>query len=365
MCLTPVSIPNPYYGLKQYGYNRFHDCTSAYIKVGCGHCDECITLRQMSVCQKVQMEALDNVFFYATLTYNNDMIPVLTTSTGYDIRFADYHDITNMFKRLRKDKALFSGRNWRYFAVSELGSRRGRPHFHILFIVPTFPEDDRFTYINMEKQNFNVLLSYWSRNVGCRRYPVYKPCCTYVRYFVHGKIRSNYDFHLVIPRDSKNGIADCAFYVTKYMLKPSDRMTRLQQALKLNLPPEEYDDVYSMVKCRMTFSRGFGNFFSPKVRKHIREGIERYKDIFPYFVYVNPDSGQTFPLSRLYRKKFVTFDDEQYRFLNWENGFDDGSFIDTKIYDLPQVRQQIRDFRKHVNLTQERDVFEDSFLFIP
>ena len=50
----------------------------------------------------------------------------MTTSTGYSIRFADVTDVQKMFKRLRKKNAF--GRPFRYLAVSELGSKKGRPH---------------------------------------------------------------------------------------------------------------------------------------------------------------------------------------------------------------------------------------------
>lgn len=67
------------------------------------------------------------------MTYNDESLPVMTVSSGYDIRFADFRDVTNMVKRLRKENSF--GRRFRYFAVSELGSKRCRPHFHLLFLL--------------------------------------------------------------------------------------------------------------------------------------------------------------------------------------------------------------------------------------
>lgn len=110
------------------------DCESQYIEVPCGHCPQCIANRQMQFVQRVQMEELANHLFFCSLTYNNDSLPQVCTSTGYTIRYADVTDVQNMFKRLRKRNAF--GRPFRYFGVSELGSKRGRPHpfsYHILY----------------------------------------------------------------------------------------------------------------------------------------------------------------------------------------------------------------------------------------
>ena len=72
------------------------------------------------------MEELENHLFFCTLTYNDDMIPVVSTSTGYDFRYADVTDVQKMIKRLRVNNSF--GRPFRYFGVSELGGKRGRPH---------------------------------------------------------------------------------------------------------------------------------------------------------------------------------------------------------------------------------------------
>lgn len=133
MCLSPVSIENPNYGRKD-SFAQYKDVVSRRIYVPCGHCAECIASRQLQFVQRLQMEEIANHLFFCTLTYNNDMLPVVGTSTGYNIRFADVSDVQKMFKRLRKRNAF--GRPFRYFGVSELGSRRGRPHpfsyyFHV------------------------------------------------------------------------------------------------------------------------------------------------------------------------------------------------------------------------------------------
>lgn len=126
MCVRPITIPNPNYGLSKVGFGFMKDCVSKFITVPCGHCPECIANKQMQFVQRIQMEELENHLFYCTLTYNNESLPVVTTSTGYDIRYADIRDVQNMIKRLRKSNVF--GRPFRYFGVSELGSKKARPH---------------------------------------------------------------------------------------------------------------------------------------------------------------------------------------------------------------------------------------------
>lgn len=125
MCISPVRIRNPNFHIYNAG-TKYKDTESAFINVPCGVCCECVAIRQMSYIQRLQMEETKNHLFFCTLTYNDDSMPYHVCSNGYKIRFADIHDVQCMIKRLRKSGAF--GRPFRYFGVSELGSRRGRPH---------------------------------------------------------------------------------------------------------------------------------------------------------------------------------------------------------------------------------------------
>lgn len=126
MCSNPQTIPNPNFGLQDKGLGFMKDCVSKYILVPCGHCRECIANKQMQLVQRVQMEELENHIFFASITYNNEMLPYCLCSNGRQIRFADKRDVQSMMKRLRKSNVF--GRPFRYLAVSELGASKGRPH---------------------------------------------------------------------------------------------------------------------------------------------------------------------------------------------------------------------------------------------
>ena len=321
MCKNPILIDNPNRGHKPDGLFKLKDCKSQKIMVPCGHCDECVKVRQMSFVQRCQMEALENHVFFATLTYNNQSIPTLGLSDGYSVRYVDLSDVSNMFKRIRAGN-LF-GRPFRYVYVTELGSMRGRPHVHLLLFLPKYSEDTYLDCLALESKLFNVVLSQWKRNIATpvwseksqkyipnTRSPVYRDNCTFIRYFVRGKLRTTYDLHYVNPILSDGCEADVAFYVSKYMIKQSEKLTRLQQALRLNLPDDEYKDVWNKVKPRWSASPLFGlngKFIShnkyepsPVVLDYIHKCILDSRLLYDSPKFINPVDGKSFPLSLYY-----------------------------------------------------------------
>lgn len=307
MCISPVRIRNPNKGSK-FSSSFIKDTVSAFINVPCGHCPECISLRQSYVVQRCQAMLFDNYMFFATLTYNNQSLPVLTTSTGYDIRYADIHDLQCTFKRLRKSNAFT--RPFKYYAVSELGSLRGRPHFHALLFLPRYESDNEYTPLNLERILFDSLLLEWRRNYGSSRKPVYKPLCTYKAKMICGKLRSNYDLHFVRSNSSVEGESDVAFYVSKYLFKPSGHAVDLQRALRLNLPEDEYEHVWSKVRPRDFVSNGFG--LGLNADNYVRSCVSRSKSVSDFPLWYNPISGKPSPLSRFYRSKGFLFSQSDY-----------------------------------------------------
>ena len=206
MCISPVSIKNPNYGLvyKDIRLQKLKDTTSVYIPVPCGYCSECIRKKTLFIVQRLQMEALSNYLFFCTLTYNNEMIPTVVTSSGYTIKYADWHDLQLLFKRLRKIDEV---PKFRYFAVTERGKSRGRPHMHILFLVPKEDSDDAYTPVRYERILYSAVLDNWKRKIGgSKRKPIYKPLCSFQRRLIGRKVFTNYDLHYVVPFLFDNGV---------------------------------------------------------------------------------------------------------------------------------------------------------------
>lgn len=177
--------------------------------------------------------------------------------------YADIHHVQLLLKNLRDNNA--TGRNIRYVAVSELGKANGRPHFHILFMLEKRPGDfladgrvDVGIMRTLEKQLYTMVFKYWGINVGTRKNPVYEKLFTYRKRFYGSRVYTNFDLHWVDPSLSQEGESNVAFYVTKYIMKGSTRDEKRQQFLRLNLSESEYESAWSVIKCRMTCSKGLG-----------------------------------------------------------------------------------------------------------
>lgn len=323
MCLTPIPVDNKLrFNNKLRNWDKsvhfpWKDYTSSIILVPCGHCADCIRHKQDSIVQRVLLESVKNHFFLLTLTYAPEVLPIYEIN-GYKIRYADTSDLQKSLKMIRKDNAF--GIPFRYLAVSELGSLRGRPHFHVLLAFPKsyFPtnKDDYIVACDSfasKSQHYFTFLNYWRRNIGSRRNPEWLSLTRYVEKWFNGRLRKNYDFHYVNPFLTSNGIEDCGYYVLKYMFKPSDRAVHLKQALKLNLSYEEYKKVWNIVRPRYFSSIGFGYNANVQLSKGIYEkdndilakleqDIRFSKENFDYPGFVHPFTGRRLLLSPYYMK---------------------------------------------------------------
>lgn len=346
-CLTPYVKENPNYGKGNIGYNFLKDCDSRYINIPCGYCPDCIAVKQMYWVQRIQMESLYNHLFFGTLTYDDKHLPVITIDE-FDIRYACADDVVLTLKRLRKDYAF--GVPFRYFFVSELGTKKGRPHFHILFLIKKGYNDTLNDCLNLENTISTKLREYWSVNIGTKFKPIYEPRFTYVSKIIRGKIYSNYDLHYVNPALTSNGTSDVAFYVLKYMLKYNDRTTKLQQALRLNLSPSEYEYVWNIVKPVRQCSLGFGlNLWDkvpdPRIIKYLRDCVEKTPNGSSYPYFYSPINGLSFPLCPYYRNNGQIYSLQQALRL-YRNKVD--NYNDK---DLMQLQKKFKDYEKKTDFS--------------
>lgn len=191
-------------------------------------------------------------------------------------KYADIKHIQDMLKRIR-DNVDFEGRSMKYLCVSELGKTNGRPHFHLLFFIQKKPSDflpggiaNPAVTSRLEKKLRDACFKYWAVNIGTRKNPVYEQCFTYARKFYGRKCYTNFDLHYVdpagrasfslnaSPKLAESGSKNVIFYVTKYLMKGSERDQKRQQFLRLNLDDSQYRYAWNIIKCRMTISKGFG-----------------------------------------------------------------------------------------------------------
>ena len=259
-------------------------------------------------------------------------------------------------------------------------------HFHIIFFLPKYPKDDFNTCLNLQYLLFNKVKEEWKRNVTENliefrgklvqdwRNPVWKPLCTYVRKFVRGKLRTNYDLHYVNPRTSDGGTADVGFYVLKYMMKPSVRAQRLQQALHLNLDEDEYEKIWSLVKPDVFYSLHFGlagdgkrKEWKPSQRivDYVKDSISKSKKTSNYPEFINPVDGKHFPLSRFYKSKgYVYSVVDAFDFFYLDKKARADNVVIKKDYDVNQVFSKESRFASNVsNIDAKQDSVDFDDLF--
>lgn len=214
-------------------------------------------------------ECLDDAIEYETISF----------------AYADIHDVQLLVKNVRDNNPL-DGRCIRYVCVSELGKQNGRPHFHILWLVEKRPED--FTpdgqpikaqIRTLEARLRTCVKKYWAKNIGTRKEPIYEPRFKYARRWSFGKMYTNFDLHWVDPSATAEQTSNVAYYVSKYMMKGSDRDARRQQFLRLNLQEDEYLEVWKTIKCRMTCSKGLGLDARFITTEHTEEVVQ-YKPLY-------------------------------------------------------------------------------------
>lgn len=296
MCLCPITIPNPNYDsrfvkiefkmkhhlrltdvekhLLNSNVHNLHNRSISQIQVPCGHCDECRLVRSNEFVQRCSMEAIGSHVFFFTLTYDNKHLPYIHCEFANDesgeinnvvAPYADFHDITNMFKRIRTyQERQGNGIPFRYVAVSERGTKKHRPHFHGLLFIPNsidpYSAEDYFR---------RLFLKFWCINVGSRKNPIYEPLFTHVLKFYAGRPSTNFDFHYVRPNDV-TGVTSPFYYVSKYITKGDAYIPFLKDSLKsffdndvllysnINKDIVNFDVVWRLVNPKIVCSRNFG-----------------------------------------------------------------------------------------------------------
>lgn len=310
MCISPIKIKNknklPSHMIQsRVGLMPFKDYTSDYILVPCGVCASCLALKQSYWIQRCQLEAMDNYLFFGTLTYNNDMLPIVDIN-GYNHQYADFTHVQKMIKRIRKNYEL---PKFKYIFVSEYGTHTHRPHFHFILF---FPQKDKHKFdkllaIQLEKKLYDIIKKEWRVNKGSSRNPRYIPLHTPITSFNN----YNYDCHFVNNDDS-----NVAFYVSKYILKYDSWFRKKQQALRLNLDESEYYTYYNLLKPKTLVSKGFGS--SPSSQEYVAHSINSsISNGLAYPTFTNPNTLQTFPLAP-YLRKYITYNQKLKLYNNQE-----------------------------------------------
>lgn len=365
MCYSPTLIKNPNYGRRD-KMAYVVDTKSQYTPVPCGHCGECVRLRSSGVLQRAQLEELYGYPFMISLSYNPESLAYYECSNGYSIAYAPVSDLQNMFKRLRKSGKLT--RRFRYYAVTELGSSKGRPHAHILLFLERQEGDSVYTPFNLEKIVFSVVLAEWRRNYGSTRNPVYRPLLTYISRMRGGKLHSTYDCHYVTPSVTDGSTQDVSFYVSKYLVKDSDWKDKLKRNIYGHCETlEEANEVWSIVRPRAISSLNFGfgiyDDINPRkvssvVRREIlsklptadivRGAIDQSSRSEKTARFYDLQTGKSMPLARYWYKFGDIYDLEHHKIFLSRQDRIDGVSIDDRDLTSKLIAE-----KKHINNSKD------------
>ena len=140
-CYRPLTIPNP----KLVKNNVFD---KRLIEVPCGHCPSCKENKRASWFVRLYYEwkyCNYNYGFslYETLTYNNEHLPhfIEYMKNGKLVKefpCFSVRDIQLYLKKIRKRLKYFGyDFSFKYWLSMEFGGRTHRPHYHVLFFVPS------------------------------------------------------------------------------------------------------------------------------------------------------------------------------------------------------------------------------------
>ena len=141
------------------------------------------------------------------------------------------------------------------------------------------------------------------------------------------------------------------------MLKPNDKEARLQQALRLNLPEDEYESIWKLVRSRVDSSLFLG--LSPSedskidnsVRLYIEKCLKDSKDVPQFF----DADGKSFPLASYYRKNPDLFSiDDAFRLSN---------FPEKDVVHISTLYKKVHDYEKTLELSDSTCFDDYLYLF--
>lgn len=361
MCISPITIKNPNFdtaGNFPAEFRKVHNTTTPFIQVPCGNCPACHFTNQSGYYQRILEESRCSYVYFATLTLNENIEYAEYKDTLYTV--APYRDFQLMIKRIKKDN-LFS-RPFSYFAVREYGKKKGRAHFHILFFVRRSDGDTWITPYQYEDILHKVVFEQWRRNVGTSLNPEYVNLTTYREKHLGGKIFKNFDLHFV---ESKNygDIDNVFFYVTKYLLKDNKFINRIKAQLKEDneISREDFLELRRLIVRNSWRSLHFGlPFFCDgadnTTRERISQMIERSLEDGSEYPQYFTDDGRAFPLSRFYRDKFLTY--EQNLVFKQRQSIDPDDFFPKRGPSPEDVLKQFRKGEKVMSMQRDFDIID-------
>lgn len=123
-CFAPMMIKNPEFS-GSFSHNPNHETTDRMIPVRCGKCEGCLKSKINDWAFRLEQQGKVSLYVnFVTLTYSPKYVPLSNNM----LPTLDKTDVQKFIKRLRKKY----GKELKYFACGEYGSRTYRPHYHLI-----------------------------------------------------------------------------------------------------------------------------------------------------------------------------------------------------------------------------------------
>lgn len=178
-CISPIRIKNPALSFRKRTENP-------YLDVPCSKCGNCLTTKanRWSFRLSVEEKHSESAYFI-TLTYDNETLAQEHSLDEYPS--VNKRDLQLFIKKVRKyqSKHFPKAKKIKYYAVSEYGELKGRPHYHMIIF-------------NLTMNTRNQLGKIWA-NGGVDVKPAVRETINYVTYYVFKKM-SNQDLNSKLGR---------------------------------------------------------------------------------------------------------------------------------------------------------------------
>lgn len=263
MCKSPSIIRNPKAGIK--GQKEF-------LPVPCGKCKKCVSLKIAEWTWRFEQELrVTHSPLFVTLTYRTDAL----TYNASGVKVLNPDDLRKYIMLLRFHHKKQSSSDLRFFACGEYGSKRKRPHYHVVLL---------------NCDDLRLVIDTWK----------------------HGRVH-------VSPISSLASIG----YTLKYLKKENNfrpqsyvkNIRPFESGFKPPAPrvriPYRYHSEPAVklqsARCFVRMSRGLGfNYISPQTIEYHNRRLDNYR--------VTLDNGNEIPLPKVFKDRI--YDD----FTRWKLG---------------------------------------------
>lgn len=235
--------------------------------VPCGKCAKCIKARLSAWLFRFEQEMkISYNPLFITLTYNDDNL--LYTDTGKTTLYK--RDVQLFVKRLRKTWDKTSPLKLKYFAVGEYGTKRNRPHYHMILF-------------NLDTNNaYEIINQSWNKGfVDVSKITDLKAVAYTLKYITTKPMQQKdnsreKEFSLCSQGIGKNYLTP---QIIKYHQQSINKcFVQLQSGSKISIPKYFKEKIYDE-----TTRKKVTTYNQERAKSALSLKISKYNEIYPQF----------------------------------------------------------------------------------